>query len=80
MSIGEKYWRAVLLTFLRYLSILMIISGVGFIIAGRIASPWFYMGLLSWPLFIMLGCVNLKYIYIINRVDREELKKTIHTY
>ena len=66
----ERYWRSILFAFLKYISLLMILSGVGFIIAGRIASPWFYMGLLSWPLFIMLGCVNLKYIYMIGKEEK----------
>ena len=55
----------------------MIISGVGFIIAGWIQSPWYYMGLLSWPLFIMLGAVNLKYIHIYSKMNRQELNKAI---
>ena len=78
MTIGEKYWKTISFTFLRYFSVLMIISGVAFIIAGKIASPWYYMGLLSWPLFIMLGVVNLKYIHILSQVNREELNRILH--
>lgn len=78
MTISEKYWKTIFFTFLRYFSVLMIISGVAFIIAGRLASPWYYMGLLSWPLFIMLGVVNLKYIYILSKVNREELHRILN--
>ncbi len=78
MTISEKYWKTIFLTFLRYFSILFIISGVAFIIAGRIASPWYYMGLLSWPLFIMLGIVNLKYIHILSKVNRDELNDILN--
>ena len=78
MTISEKYWKTIFLTLLRYFSILFIISGVAFIIAGRIASPWYYMGLLSWPLFIMLGIVNLKYIHILSKVNRDELNNILN--
>ena len=76
-SIAEKYWLTVFLTFLRYLSVLMIISGAAFIIAGYLASPWFYMGLLAWPLFIMLGVVNLRYIHVLTKVNKVELNKIL---
>ena len=78
MSISENYWRSIFTTLLSYLSILMIMSGAAFIIAGRIASPLYYMGLLAWPLFIMLGIVNLRYIGIISRTNRQNLKKTLN--
>ena len=80
MSISDKYWKTIFLTILRYLSILMIISGVAFIIAGWIASPWYYMGLLAWPLFIMLGAVNLRYIHIFAKVNRCELNDLLKNY
>lgn len=67
MKLYEKYWLTLLFTFLRYLSFIMILSGIGFIIAGRIVSPWYYFGLAGWPLMIMLGWVNLKYIRILAR-------------
>lgn len=74
-TIAEKYWLTVFLTFLRYLSFLMMISGVAFIIAGWIANKWFYMGLISWPLFIMLGVVNIRYIHYWTKVNNAELNK-----
>ena len=80
MSISETYWRTIFLTILRYLSVLMIISGAAFIIAGLLANPWYYMGLLSWPLFIMLGVVNLKYIQLFAKVNKIELDKTLANY
>ena len=80
MSIAEKYWKTIFYTLLRYFSVLMIISGVAFIIAGWLANPWYYMGLLSWPLFIMLGAVNLKYIHILTKVNRDQLDKILSSY
>lgn len=65
MSLSEKYWKTVFFTILRYFSFLMFLSGIAFIIAGKIINPWYYLGLFSWPLFIMLGVVNLKYIHIL---------------
>ena len=65
MKLSEKYWLAILFTFLRYFSVLMFLSGIGFIIAGKLVNPWFYIGLAVWPLFIMLGAVNLKYIHLL---------------
>ena len=41
--------------------------GVGFIIAGKLVNPWYYLGLALWPLLIMLGIVNLKYIRVLAR-------------
>ncbi len=67
MKLCEKYWTAVLFTFLRYISVLMFLSGIGFIIAGKIVNPWFYLGLALWPLLLMLGVVNLKYINLIEK-------------
>ena len=80
MSISEKYWKTIFYTFLRYFSVLLIISGAAFIIAGRLANPWYYMGLLSWPLFIMLGVVNLRYIHILTKVNKAELNKILGNY
>ena len=80
MTIGEIYWKSVFIALLGYISILMMISGAAFIIAARLASPWFYMGLLSWPLFIMLGSVNLRYIRIMSKANREQLKRILNNY
>ena len=77
MGIADKYWKTILYTFLSYFSILMLISGVGFVIAGRILNPWYYFGLFSWPLFIMLGIVNLRYIHIYSKANREALNRAI---
>ena len=60
MKLHEKYWLTILFTFLRYLSFLMFLGGIGFIIAGRLVNSWYYLGLALWPLLIMLGIVNLK--------------------
>lgn len=67
MKLYEKYWLTILFTFLRYFSFLMFLSGAGFIIAGKLVNSWFYLGLASWPLFIMLGIVNLRYIRVLAR-------------
>ena len=67
MKLYEKYWLTILFTFLRYFSVLMFLSGAGFIIAGKLVNSWFYLGLASWPLFIMLGIVNLRYIRVLAR-------------
>ena len=80
MSLGEKYWTEILYTFLRFFSILLIISGIGFIIAGWLSNPWFYMGLLSWPLFIMLGAVNLKYVHLLEKRNRIQLDKIVNNF
>ena len=77
MNIASKYWRAILYTFLIYFSILLIISGAAFIIVGRLISPWYYFGLFAWPLFIMLGIVNLRYIAIMSKVNKQELNKAL---
>ena len=75
MTIKEKYWLTIWFVVLRYLSILLILSGIGWILAGYYASPWWYLGLFSWPLFIMLGAVNLKYIHIMDRNIKEQLNR-----
>ena len=67
MKLYEKYWLTILFTFLRYFSFLMFLSGIGFIIAGKLVNNWYYLGLASWPLFIMLGIVNLRYIRVLAR-------------
>ena len=77
MTLAEKYWMTVFLTFLRYFSILMMISGVAFILAGHFVNPWIYLGLFSWPLFIMWGIVNLRYIRAITKVHRLEFSKIV---
>ena len=62
MTLTEKYWLSIFFAFLRYLSILMMMSGIVFIILGHYISIWFYMGLFSWPLLMMWGVVNLRCI------------------
>ena len=75
MTLVEKYWMTIWFVFLRYLSILLILSGIGWILAGYYASPWWYLGLFSWPLFIMLAVVNLKYICVLTKVNGLEFSK-----
>lgn len=77
MNIGEKYWLTILVTFCRYLSILMMGSGIGFIIAGYYVNPWFYAGLATWPLFIMWGIVNINYLRAMVKTYRLEFSKIL---
>ena len=75
MNLSEKYWLTVLITFCRYLSIIMMGSGVAFIIMGVYINPWFFTGLASWPLFIMWGIVNMKYLHAVTKIKRLEFSK-----
>ena len=67
MKLSDKYWLTILFTFCRYFSIIMFLSGIAFIIAGCLVNPWYFTGLAAWPLFIMLGIVNLRYIRLLAR-------------
>lgn len=65
MTFREKYWLTILLTFCRYASIMMMILPMGFAMAGKYINQLWYFGLLLWPLTIMWGIVNLKYIEVL---------------
>ena len=75
MNLGEKYWLTILLTFCTYISILMMGSGIGFILLGYFYNSWFYLGLASWPLFIMLGVVNIKFLRIVTKMNNLQFSK-----
>lgn len=77
MTLGEKYWFTILLTFCRYLSVLMMGSGILFILTGYYVSPWFYLGLIIWPLFIMWGIVNFKYVRAMIKANRLEFSRIL---
>ena len=77
MTISEKYWMTILFTFLRYLSIIMMGSGVAFILLGYYVNIWFYFGLAIWPLFLMWGIVNIKYIRALTKVNKLEFSKIL---
>ncbi len=77
MTISEKYWMTILFTFLRYLSIILMGSGVGFILLGLYVNYWFYAGLAVWPLFLMWGIVNIKYIRALTKVNKLEFSKIL---
>lgn len=77
MTISEKYWLTILITFCRYLSIIMMGSGVLFILGGYYISYWFYLGLIIWPLFIMWGVVNFKYLRATVKANRLEFSKIL---
>ena len=77
MNIREKYWLTILLYFCRYLSILMMGSGVAFILLGYYYNYMFYFGLATWPLFLMWGIVNIKYIRALTKVNRLEFSKIL---
>lgn len=77
MTISEKYWFTILFTFCRYLSVLMMGSGIAFILTGYYISKWFYLGLALWPLFIMWGIVNFKYVRAMIKVNRLEFSKIL---
>lgn len=80
MTLTEKYWLTMLFVFLRYLSILLFISGVGFIIAGILANPWWFIGLASWPLAIMIGVVNMVYICALTKHHRLQFRHIVNNY
>lgn len=77
MTISEKYWYTILLTFCRYISVLMIGSGALFILAGYYVSNWFYLGLVVWPLLIMWGVVNFKYVRAMIKANKLEFSKIL---
>ena len=80
MNISEKYWLTILITFCRYLSILMMGSGVAFILLGAFVNPWFFVGLTSWPLFIMWGIVNIRYLHLVTKARNLEFSKILENY
>ncbi len=75
MRMSEKYWLTILFTVLRYLSIIFIMSGGAFVVLGVVINPWWFCGLGAWPLFIMLGIVNLYYIRALTKLYRLELTR-----
>lgn len=75
MNLSEKYWYTILITFCRYLSIIMMGGCVAFIPLGYYINQWFYLGLVVWPLFIMWGIVNMAYLKAITRVNKLQLHK-----
>lgn len=75
MTLSEKYWLTIFFTFLRYFSILMMGSGIAFILLGYYLNPWYYAGLAAWPLFIMWGIVNFRYIAALTRFHRLEFSR-----
>ena len=77
MSISEKYWMTILFSFLRYLSIIMMGSGVAFILLGYYFHYYFYFALAIWPLFLMWGIVNIKYIRALTKVNKLEFRKIL---
>lgn len=78
MRLAEKYWLTILMMFCRYFSILMFMSGIAFILLGVYLNRWWFTGLASWPLFIMLGITNLKYIRAIEKSNNLEFSKILH--
>ena len=80
MTLTEKYWLTLLFVLLRYTSILMFLSGIGFILAGWLANPWWYLGLASWPLFIMIGVTNLVYICALTKHHRLQFRNIVNGY
>ncbi len=74
MTLSEKYWLTVLLTFLRYISILMIGSGGAFLFVGYYVNKWFYLLLITWPFLIMWGVVNLRYLRAVHKKYELETK------
>lgn len=69
-NMGERYWYAIWITFCRYISIMMMLSGVVFILLGHYINNWLYLGLLAWPLFIMWGIVNIRFLRAVARSKR----------
>ena len=75
MTITEKYWLTILLTICKYLIFVFFIGPAGFCWAGYYIDKMWYLGLIIWPLTIMLGCVNLRYIrFIYKDKDLNNLK------
>lgn len=79
MSIQEKYWLTLLFTFLRYFSLLMMASGAVFIVLGYYVNYLFYFGLFVWPLLIMWGIVNIKYIRALTKVNKLQFSKILES-
>lgn len=75
MNLTEKYWLTILLAFCRYLSIIMMGCGIAFIFLGIYINAWWFVGLAIWPLFIMWGVVNFKYVRVLTRVNKLEFSK-----
>ena len=67
MSLGEKYWLTILLVFCRYLSVMLFVGPAGFVLAGYYINWLWYLGCLIWPLTIMIGMVNLRYLRILSK-------------
>jgi len=78
MRLAEKYWLTILMMLCRYFSIVMFMSGIAFILLGVYLNHWWFTGLASWPLFIMLGITNLKYIRAIEKSNNLEFSKILH--
>ena len=77
MSITEKYWLTVLMMLCRYFSIIMFMSGIAFIITGVYVNHLWFIGLASWPLFIMLGITNLQYIRAVEKSNGLQFSKIL---
>ena len=77
MTISEKYWLTILFTFLRYLSIIMMGSCVAFILLGYYVNYVFYFALAIYPLLLMWGIVNIKYIRALTKVNKLEFSKIL---
>ena len=77
MEIKDKYWLTMLFMFLRYISIIMMGSGVAFILLGIYINPWFFAGLAAWPLFLMWGITNIKYIHALTKKNKLEFSKIL---
>ena len=75
MTLSEKYWLTVLLAFCRYISILMIGGGTPFFLLGYYINKWFYLGLTIWPLLIMWGIINFRFIRVLEKAYKVELSK-----
>lgn len=75
MGLSEKYWLTILLTFCTYVSIVMMGSGIAFILLGYLVNSWFYLGLAAWPLFIMLGVVNIKFLRVVTKMNNLQFSK-----
>ena len=77
MDLCWKYCLTILITFFRYLSILMMLSFIVWIVLGQYIDPWYYMGLFSYPLLLMWGIVNVKYLHIAYKVKGLEYAKVL---
>lgn len=78
MSFSEKYWLTILLTICRYLSIVLIVGPAGFALAGYYLHNWmWYLGLAAWPLTIMIGIVNMRYLHLLFKTKKLEWSKIL---